>query len=55
MTPDRDVHHTPQAKPRTDFVAPPRDKDASPASSREINERRARVENSELLRHLRGL
>jgi len=55
MTPDRDVHHAPQTPRRTEFAATPRDKDAPPPSFREINERRARVENTELLRHLRGL
>jgi hypothetical protein len=35
---------------------PPHDGEAGPAdSSQEINERRARVENAELLQHLRGL
>ena len=35
---------------------PPRDEDQGPASPfQEINERRARVENAELLQNLRGL
>ena len=39
------------------FVAPlPLDEDLGPVSLfQEINERRARVENAELLQHLRGL
>ncbi len=38
------------------FASMPRDKDREPVSHfQEINERRARVENAELLAHLRGL
>ena len=38
------------------LAAPPLDEDAGPLSLfQEINERRARVENAELLAHLRGL
>ena len=37
-------------------LAAPLDEDAGPATLfQEINERRARVENAELLHHLRGL
>jgi hypothetical protein len=57
MTPERDVNSKPQSQP---FPAPsqalPLDEDAGPATLfQEINERRARIENAELLRHLRGL
>jgi hypothetical protein len=38
------------------YPPPPLDEDLGPISLfQEINERRARVENSELLQHLRGL
>jgi hypothetical protein len=38
------------------FAAPPPEEAAAEASTfQEINERRARVENAELLAHLRGL
>jgi hypothetical protein len=57
MTPERDVNPKPQSQA---FPAPsqalPLDEDAGPATFfQEINERRARIENAELLRHLRGL
>jgi hypothetical protein len=57
MTPDRDVSSKPQSRA---FPSPghsaPLDEDAGPATLfQEINERRARIENAELLRHLRGL
>ena len=57
MTPDRDVSPKPQPQA---FPSPsrgiPLDQDAGPATLfQEINARRARVENAELLRHLRGL
>jgi hypothetical protein len=56
MTPESDVHHAPQSEPFMDFEPSLLDnEDAPEARCREINERRARVENSELLRHLRGL
>lgn len=55
MTPERDVHDAPKPQRRADYVAAPRDEDPASTPSREINERRARVENTELLRHLRGL
>jgi hypothetical protein len=56
MTPERDVHNAPQAEPFKDFEPWLLDDDEAPeVRCREINERRARVENSELLRHLRGL
>jgi hypothetical protein len=59
MTPDRDVNPKPQAQAQA-FSSPahaaPLDEDAGPATLfQEINERRARIENAELLRHLRGL
>ena len=57
MTPDRDFSPKPQSQA---FPSPshgvPLDEDAGPATLfQEINERRARIENAELLRHLRGL
>ncbi|MDB5492689.1 MAG: hypothetical protein JWP86_26 [Phenylobacterium sp.] len=56
MTPERDVYPTPQSQTWPSAPAAPRDGDASPATLfQEINERRARIENPELLRHLRGL
>jgi hypothetical protein len=56
MTPERDAHHAPQPEPFRDFE--PwllDDAEAAEVRCREINERRARVENSERLRHLRSL
>jgi hypothetical protein len=42
--------------PSVSSFAPSLDEDAGPLSLfQEINERRARVENAELLQHLRGL
>jgi hypothetical protein len=42
--------------PSAPLAAPPLDEDAgTPTLHQEINERRARIENAELLRHLRGL
>jgi len=57
MTPERDVSQAPPQSPvRRDLAGSPRDQAAPPLTlSQEINARRARVENSELLRHLRGL
>ena len=56
MTPDHDVHPAPQSPTWTAAPAPPQQEDPRAASlSQEINERRARIENTELLRHLRGL
>ena len=56
MTPDQDVHPTPQSAGWTATPTPPLEQDARAESLfQEINERRARIENSELLRHLRGL
>jgi hypothetical protein len=56
MTPERDVYQAPQPQSFKELAAAPRDEHARAAALfQEINERRARVENSELLRHLRGL
>ena len=59
MTPDSDVFSAPQSQifpHAAQAAAAPLDEDAGPATLfQEINERRARVENAELLRHLRGL
>jgi hypothetical protein len=58
MTPDRDVSPKPQSQAQSSQAAygAPLDEDAGPATLfQEINERRARIENAELLRHLRGL
>lgn len=59
MTPDSDVVPTPQSQVFTQTAGravAPLDEDAGPATLfQEINERRARIENAELLRHLRGL
>ena len=58
MTTPRDPISTfePQDYPAGVMSAPPRDEDLAPISLfQEINERRARVENAELLQHLRGL
>ena len=56
MTPDRDVYSAPNAPAYPAAPDAPLDEDAGPATLfQEINERRARIENTELLRHLRGL
>lgn len=64
MTPETDIVPTPQSQILTQAahghspkgLAAPLDLDAGAASLfAEINERRARIENPELLRHLRGL
>jgi hypothetical protein len=57
MTPERDVNPKPQTQVfQSNPSAAPLDEDAGPATLfQEINERRARIENAELLRHLRGL
>jgi hypothetical protein len=56
MTPEHDVHEAPQSQTFRDLAAAPGEEHAPPATLfQEINERRARVENTELLRHLRGL
>ena len=56
MTPDRDVYPEPQSPSWPSAPAAPLDEDAGPATLfQEINERRARVENAELLRNLRSL
>jgi hypothetical protein len=57
MTTPRDVVPVPESSPyATGLLAEPLDEDLAPLSLfQEINERRARVENAELLQHLRGL
>ncbi|MDB5477271.1 MAG: hypothetical protein JWP49_2782 [Phenylobacterium sp.] len=66
MTPDRDFSPKPQSQSHgaqsyatssyaTSRAAPLDDDARAAALFQEINARRARVENTELLRHLRGL
>jgi hypothetical protein len=60
MTPESDVFTASQsfayAAAAAGAEVPPLDEEAGPATLfQEINERRARIENAELLRHLRGL
>ena len=56
MTPDRDFSPKPQSQALPQPHSLPLEEDAGPATLfQEINERRARIENAELLRHLRGL
>ena len=59
MTPETDVYQTTQSHAfaaATVVDAQPLEEDVRPdALFQEINERRARIENAELLRHLRGL
>lgn len=64
MTPDSDIVPTPQSQifahasraQGSQSLAAPLEEDVGPATLfQEINERRARIENAELLRHLRGL
>ena len=59
MTPESDIVPTPQSQIyaiATQSLAAPLEEDVGPATLfQEINERRARIENAELLRHLRGL
>jgi hypothetical protein len=56
MTPERDVYAAPESQSLPAAPALPGEQEAAAASLfQEINERRARIENSELLRHLRGL
>jgi hypothetical protein len=61
MTPDRDFSPKPQSQSHgaqsyaTSRAAPLEDDARAAALFQEINARRARVENTELLRHLRGL
>ena len=59
MTPESDVFTTTQSLAYSAGAraeVPPLDEEAGPATLfQEINERRARIENAELLRHLRGL
>ena len=51
-----DVVREPESLPYATAPALPLDEDLGPISLfQEINERRARVENAELLQHLRGL
>ncbi len=55
MSTPEDVAGAPES-PVAAFSPAPLDEDAGPLSLfQEINERRARVENAELLQHLRGL
>jgi hypothetical protein len=56
MTPESDVLSAFESQAFNPIEALPLDEEAGPAALfQEINERRARVENAELLRHLRGL
>lgn len=56
MAPDSDVFTAFESPSYAPIEALPLDEEAGPAALfQEINERRARVENAELLRHLRGL
>ena len=57
MTPERDVYSTPaaQAFPIPASAADEERSEIASSLFQEINERRARVENAELLRRLRGL
>ncbi|WP_297696819.1 hypothetical protein [Phenylobacterium sp.] len=59
MTTSSDVVPTPASDaimPGREAFAAPLDEDADPVNLyQEINERRARIENAELLRRLRGL
>ncbi|MFC3070165.1 hypothetical protein [Phenylobacterium soli] len=59
MTPDSDIVPTPQSQilsRASEGLSAPLDEDIGAATLfQEINERRARIENAELLRHLRGL
>jgi hypothetical protein len=55
MTPERDVYQAPQPQSFKELAAARDEHARAAAQFQEINERRARVENSELLRHLRGL
>jgi hypothetical protein len=55
MSTPEDVVGAPES-PAAGFAPAPLDEDLGPLSLfQEINERRARVENAELLQHLRGL
>ena len=55
MTPERDVNSKPQSQAYPSPASVDRPEDASVALFQAINERRARVENAEMLRRLRGL
>lgn len=56
MTTPREPGDAPDPSFNEALAIPPIDEDAGPLSLfQEINERRARVENAELLAHLRGL
>ena len=56
MSTPQDVGDAPESFTDPLLAAPALDEDAGPMNLfQEINERRARVENAELLAHLRGL
>lgn len=56
MAPEQDVYSAPNSPAYPATPELPLEEDAGPATLfQEINERRARIENAELLRHLRGL
>ena len=56
MTTPHDVVPAPESLTVSSMPASERRAEADPVTlAQEINERRARVENTELLRHLRGL
>lgn len=56
MTPERDVYPTPQSPTWNSAPSAPLEGEgAAEKLFQEINERRSRIENAELLRHLRGL
>jgi len=56
MTPEQDVHPTPPSAGWTATPATPVEQEGEAIRLfQEINERRARIENAELLRRLRGL
>ena len=56
MTTPYEIGDAPEQSFTESLATPPLDEDAGPLSLfQEINERRARVENAELLQHLRGL
>jgi hypothetical protein len=56
MTPEHELYSAQKSAAYPAAHEVPLDEDAGPATLfQEINERRARIENAELLRHLRGL
>lgn len=56
MTPESDVFTAFESPAYAPIEAAPLEEDADATTLfQEINERRARIENAELLRHLRGL